>query len=212
MVAPPVDRSPHSLYIHIPFCVSKCPYCDFNSHVGLEHLFESYNRALVEEIRSWGRELKGPRLDTIFIGGGTPSRVPAAHIQAVMDAVRAEFDLAPDAEVTLEANPQSAEAERMATWLAAGVNRLSLGFQSLDANALGFLGRAHDAQEAVSVFGRARAAGFGWRTVRAVMNSRSNLKPSGQTLEAARENFERLTAATALRVVRFWQVRQGTGE
>ena len=161
MVGPPVDRSPHSLYVHIPFCVSKCPYCDFNSHVGLEHLFESYNRALVEEIQAWGRALEGPRLDTIFIGGGTPSRVPGMHIQAVMDAVRAEFDLAPDAEVTLEANPQSAEAARMAAWLEAGVNRLSLGFQSLDANALGFLQRVHDAEEAVSVFRRARVAGFG---------------------------------------------------
>jgi oxygen-independent coproporphyrinogen-3 oxidase len=155
------DRSPHSLYIHVPFCVSKCPYCDFNSHVGLEHLFQRYNDALVAEIRAWARELSGPRLDTIFIGGGTPSRVPAAHIAAVMDAVRDGFDLAPDIEVTLEANPQSADAGRMEGWLEAGVNRLSLGVQSLDPAALGFLQRAHSAGEAVAVFGLARAAGFG---------------------------------------------------
>jgi putative oxygen-independent coproporphyrinogen III oxidase len=154
------DRSPHSLYVHIPFCVSKCPYCDFNSHVGLEYLFESYNSALVAEIRAWGSELGGSRLDTIFIGGGTPSRVPSAHIQAVMDAVRGGFDLAPDAEVTLEANPQSAEAKRMEAWLRAGVNRLSLGFQSLDSKSLAFLERAHGAEEATSVFRQSRAAGF----------------------------------------------------
>ena len=155
------DHSPHSLYLHVPFCVSKCPYCDFNSHVGLEGLFESYSRALVSEIRLWGRELGAPRLDTVFIGGGTPSRVPAEQIRAALDAVRESFVLAPDAEVTLEANPQSAESDKMEAWLAAGVNRLSLGFQSLDSGALGFLERAHTADEAVDVFGRARTAGFG---------------------------------------------------
>jgi oxygen-independent coproporphyrinogen-3 oxidase len=152
--------SPHSLYVHVPFCVSKCPYCDFNSHVGLEGLFESYNQALVSEIKLWGRELSEPRLATVFIGGGTPSRVPAEHIRAALDAVRESFELAPDAEVTLEANPQSADASKMEAWLEAGVNRLSLGFQSLDADALGFLERAHSAEEAVSVFRQARAAGF----------------------------------------------------
>lgn len=155
------DHSPHSLYLHVPFCVSKCPYCDFNSHVGLEGLFASYSRALVSEIRLWGRELGAPRLDTVFIGGGTPSRVPAEQIRAALDAVRESFVLAPDAEVTLEANPQSAESDKMEAWLAAGVNRLSLGFQSLDSGALGFLERAHTADEAVDVFGRARTAGFG---------------------------------------------------
>ncbi|MHB8510192.1 MAG: radical SAM family heme chaperone HemW [Candidatus Dormibacteria bacterium] len=151
---------PRSLYLHIPFCVSKCPYCDFNSHVGLEDLMESYNLALVDEVQAWGRELDHPELDTVFIGGGTPSRVPGEHIAALMDGVRAAFNLAPGAEVTIEANPQSAEAERMDAWLGAGVNRLSLGFQSLDPQTLAFLERAHDADEATAVYRRARAAGF----------------------------------------------------
>ena len=151
---------PHSLYLHIPFCVSKCPYCDFNSHVGMEGLFDAYAAALVAEVRTWSVALGGPRLDTVFIGGGTPSRVPGRHIQAVLDAVREGFDLAPDAEVTLEANPQSAEAARMEAWLAAGVNRLSIGFQSLDAGTLAFLERAHDGAEAIGVYRQARAAGF----------------------------------------------------
>jgi putative oxygen-independent coproporphyrinogen III oxidase len=151
---------PHSLYIHVPFCVSKCPYCDFNSHVGLEHLFDAYNAALVSEVHAWGRELGGPRIDTVFIGGGTPSRVPGGHIVAIMEAVRRSFDLDAEAEVTLEANPHSAEAERMEAWLEAGVNRLSLGFQSLDPAALAFLERAHSGPEALEVFARARREGF----------------------------------------------------
>jgi oxygen-independent coproporphyrinogen III oxidase len=155
-----IDQSPHSLYIHVPFCVSKCPYCDFNSHVGLEGLFDSYNRALVSEITSWGCELGRPRIDTIFIGGGTPSRVPSENVGAILEAVRRSFEVPIGAEVTIEANPQSADGEKMEAWLAAGVNRLSLGFQSLDAAALAFLERAHSAAEAVGVFHRARRAGF----------------------------------------------------
>ena len=153
-------QSVKALYLHVPFCVSKCPYCDFNSHVGLEHLFEAYSAALCTEIGHWGEALGHPALDTVFIGGGTPSRVPGAHIAAAMDCVRASFSLAPGAEVTLEANPQSAEAAKLEAWLEAGVNRLSLGFQSLDAGALAFLERAHDAAEALSVFAQARRAGF----------------------------------------------------
>ena len=140
--------------------MSKCPYCDFNSHVGLQHLYRSYTRALVEEIRAWGRELDHGPLDTVFIGGGTPSLVPAAEIAEVIDAVRASFQLLPDAEVTMEANPQSAEAARMDAWLEAGVNRLSLGVQSLDNDSLRFLERAHDAAEARDVMRMARRAGF----------------------------------------------------
>ncbi|MFN2463242.1 MAG: radical SAM family heme chaperone HemW, partial [Candidatus Dormibacteria bacterium] len=151
---------PRSLYIHIPFCVSKCPYCDFNSHVGLQHLYGAYAAALVTEIRSWGREFGGGPLDTVFIGGGTPSLVPAAAIRQVMDAVRDSFQLAPDAEVTIEANPHSAEAARIDEWLEAGVTRLSLGVQSLDDPSLRFLERAHDAAEALRVMRRARAAGL----------------------------------------------------
>ena len=151
---------PRSLYLHVPFCVSKCPYCDFNSHVGQQHLFNGYLRALLLEVRNWGDALGHPELDTVFIGGGTPSLVPAEHIANLLDAVRGAFSLAPGAEVTMEANPQSAEAARMGAWLDAGVNRLSLGVQSLDDSTLRFLERAHDAAEARAVMTRARAAGF----------------------------------------------------
>jgi len=151
---------PRSLYLHLPFCVSKCPYCDFNSHVGQQHLFNSYLRALLQEVSAWGQALGHPELDTVFIGGGTPSLVPAELICRLMDGVRASFRLAPDAEVSMEANPQSAEAIKMEGWLSAGINRLSLGVQSLDDAALRFLERAHDSREARSVITRARSAGF----------------------------------------------------
>ena len=151
---------PRSLYLHVPFCVSKCPYCDFNSHVGQQHLFNAYLRALVQEVGAWGEALGHPELDTVFIGGGTPSLVPAAQIAGLMDGVRASFKLAQGAEVSMEANPQSAEAMKMDAWLDAGINRLSLGVQSLDDASLRFLERANDADEARSVMARARSAGF----------------------------------------------------
>ncbi|MGI8609031.1 MAG: radical SAM family heme chaperone HemW [Candidatus Dormibacteria bacterium] len=151
---------PRSLYLHVPFCVSKCPYCDFNSHVGQQHLFNSYIGALLLEVAAWGDALGHPELDTVFIGGGTPSLVPAAHIARLMDGVRQAFTLAPGAEVSMEANPQSAEAEKMGAWLQAGINRLSLGVQSLDDQALRFLERAHSAAEAKTVMAAVRGAGF----------------------------------------------------
>jgi oxygen-independent coproporphyrinogen-3 oxidase len=140
--------------------VSKCPYCDFNSHAGQQYLFSGYIHALLQEVRRWGEELGHPELDTVFIGGGTPSLVPAAHIARLLDTVRGSFTLAHGAEVSMEANPQSAEAVKMDAWRAAGVNRLSLGVQSLDDRTLRFLERAHDAAEARAVMARARGAGF----------------------------------------------------
>jgi putative oxygen-independent coproporphyrinogen III oxidase len=140
--------------------VSKCPYCDFNSHVGQQHLHRAYMDRLRAEIAAWGRELDHGELDTVFIGGGTPSLVPAEEISRLLDAVRDAFQLRPGAEVTIEANPQSAEAARMESWLDAGVNRLSLGVQSLDDGTLRFLERAHDREEARRVMRQARGAGF----------------------------------------------------
>ena len=112
------------------------------------------------EVAAWGQAYDCPELDTVFIGGGTPSLVPAEHIARLMDAVREAFVLAPGAEVTMEANPQSAEAAKMDGWLAAGINRLSLGVQSLDDQVLRFLERAHDGAEARAVMAAARRAGF----------------------------------------------------
>src|SRR5688572_3373492 len=140
---------PLSLYIHVPWCVRKCPYCDFNSHEARGGLPESaYVDALIADLDRalplvWGR-----RVYTIFFGGGTPSLFSAQAIESVLSAVRARVPLAVEAEITLEANPGTFETEKFAAYRAAGVNRLSIGIQSFDARHLKALGRIHDDDEA----------------------------------------------------------------
>jgi len=140
---------PLSLYVHIPWCVRKCPYCDFNSHEARgEPPEDAYVDALFADLESALPSVWGRRVGTVFIGGGTPSLFSAAAIDRLLAGVRARLPLAPDAEVTLEANPGTFERQKFAGFFAAGVNRLSLGVQSFDAGALRALGRIHDADEA----------------------------------------------------------------
>jgi len=140
---------PLSLYIHIPWCARKCPYCDFNSHEARAAVPEErYVAALVADLeqalpRVWGR-----RVTSVFFGGGTPSLFSARAIAAILDAARARLPLAPDAEITLEANPGTVEADQFREFAAAGVNRLSLGIQSFNPRHLTALGRIHDDHEA----------------------------------------------------------------
>ncbi len=140
---------PLSLYIHIPWCARKCPYCDFNSHEARGALAEDrYVAALISDLeqalpRVWGR-----RVHSVFFGGGTPSLFSARGIDAILAAARARLALAPDAEITLEANPGSVEAGKFRDFRAAGVNRLSLGIQSFNPRHLRALGRIHDGEEA----------------------------------------------------------------
>ncbi|HYH40919.1 MAG TPA: radical SAM family heme chaperone HemW [Burkholderiales bacterium] len=149
---------PLSLYIHVPWCVRKCPYCDFNSHEKKGELPEAaYVEALIADLDHalplvWGR-----RVYTIFFGGGTPSLLSAQAIDTVLSAVRARVPLAVDAEITLEANPGTFEVEKFAGYRAAGVNRLSIGIQSFDARHLKALGRIHDEGEAHRAIEIARA-------------------------------------------------------
>jgi len=148
---------PLSLYIHIPWCARKCPYCDFNSHEARAALPEErYAAALVADLeqalpRVWGR-----RVTSVFLGGGTPSLFSARSIDTILAAVRARLALAPDAEITLEANPGTVEAEKFREFRAAGINRLSLGIQSFDPRHLKALGRIHDDGEARSAIEIAR--------------------------------------------------------
>jgi putative oxygen-independent coproporphyrinogen III oxidase len=136
------------VYVHWPFCLSKCPYCDFNSHVR-ERIDEArWRAALLAEIDRAAPRLTGRSIATIFFGGGTPSLMQPATVAAVIDRLAAHWPLAADVEITLEANPTSVEAERFAGFRAAGVNRVSLGVQALDDQALRFLGRGHDAAQA----------------------------------------------------------------
>lgn len=146
-----------AVYIHWPFCKSKCPYCDFNSHVrdGIEQ--ERWQSALLTELDHAAGETAGRRVTSIFFGGGTPSLMAPATVAALLDRAAARWDLAADIEITLEANPTSVEASRFRDLRAAGVNRLSLGVQALDDAALRFLGRGHDLAEALAALALAGA-------------------------------------------------------
>jgi len=138
---------PLALYVHWPFCVSKCPYCDFNSHVRATIDQDAWRKALLADLAFEAKLLPGRQLTSIFFGGGTPSLMDPATAEAVIDAAREHWSAAENVEITLEANPNSVEADRFADLANAGVNRLSLGLQSFDDQALRFLGRAHSARE-----------------------------------------------------------------
>ena len=138
------------LYIHWPFCLSKCPYCDFNSHVRPKIDAEAWSRALRRELTTLAARLdRRPSLDSIFFGGGTPSLMPGFIVGDVIKEAERIFGFAPEIEITLEANPTSVEAQRFRDYRAAGVNRVSLGVQSLDDEALRRLGRLHTSEEAL---------------------------------------------------------------
>ncbi len=146
-----------ALYVHWPFCASKCPYCDFNSHVRERVDHGRWRGALLRELRrEAGRAGRRP-LVSVFFGGGTPSLMEPETVAALVAEARTLFDAPDDLEVTLEANPTSVERGRLAAFREAGVNRLSLGVQSLDEEALRFLGRRHDAREAMAALEAARA-------------------------------------------------------
>ncbi|WP_028919207.1 radical SAM family heme chaperone HemW [Pseudoxanthomonas suwonensis] len=158
---PDLIPPPLSLYVHLPWCVRKCPYCDFNSHGAKGELpFDDYVAALVRDLEHdlplvWGRTVH-----SVFFGGGTPSLFPASAIEAILSAASARLRFAPDAEITLEANPGTAEHDRFEGYRAAGVNRISFGIQSFDDGCLQRLGRIHDSAEADAAVKLAQDAGF----------------------------------------------------
>ena len=149
---------PLALYVHWPFCVSKCPYCDFNSQVRASVDHEDWRAALLADLAHEASLLPGHRLASIFFGGGTPSLMEPATVDAVISAAREHWAIADDLEITLEANPNSAEATRFADLASAGVNRISLGLQSFDDPALAFLGRAHSSAEGLRAIDAAQSA------------------------------------------------------
>lgn len=151
------------LYIHFPYCLARCPYCDFAITVAKEIPHERYANAILTELdlrlREWPEQRKKP-VESVFIGGGTPSLWTPHQLGRVLEGVRSRFLVAPDVEVSLEANPEVADAGRYAAYLKVGVNRLSLGVQSFDSQTLKSLGRAHDGAQAEGAFAMAREAGF----------------------------------------------------
>ena len=178
---------PLALYVHVPWCVRKCPYCDFNSHEARGDVPEdAYVDALFADLESALPSVWGRRVGSVFVGGGTPSLLSAAAIDRLLAGVRARLPLLADAEVTLEANPGTFERRKFAGFFAAGVTRLSLGVQSFDAGALRALGRIHDADEA-------RRAAEAALTIFGNVNLDLMYALPGQTVAAARADV-----ATAL--------------
>ena len=149
------------LYIHLPWCVQKCPYCDFNSHAIKQSLPEAeYLKAILADLKFEAPQLQDRNIQSIFFGGGTPSLFSGTAINTILEAVRQHYCIAEQAEITLEANPGTAEADHFAGYRAAGVNRLSMGLQSMDDDMLKQLGRIHTADESRRAFEMARTAGF----------------------------------------------------
>ena len=149
---------PLALYIHWPFCVSKCPYCDFNSHVREQVDMAAWRDALLADLAHEAALTPGRRLSSIFFGGGTPSLMPPALVEALIAAAERHWGFAENIEITLEANPSSVEAANFHDLAGAGVNRVSLGLQSLDDETLAFLGRAHDVEEGLAALETAQRA------------------------------------------------------
>jgi putative oxygen-independent coproporphyrinogen III oxidase len=159
MIDHPTRDAGFGVYVHWPFCLAKCPYCDFNSHVRHAPVDqERFVAAFRREIAHVAGRTPGRTVTSIFVGGGTPSLMEPVTVSAILDAISAAWPVAPDAEVTLEANPTSVEAERFRGFRAAGVNRVSLGVQALDNAALRQLGRMHSAEEALAAVAIARSA------------------------------------------------------
>lgn len=150
------SERPLALYIHWPFCVSKCPYCDFNSHVRETVDTDAWQKALLADLAYEASLLPGHRLHSIFFGGGTPSLMPPHIAATLIEAATRLWPSSPDLEITLEANPSSVEASRFQDFAQAGINRVSLGLQALDDDALRFLGRAHDLAEGLAALDTAQ--------------------------------------------------------
>lgn len=149
-----------NLYVHIPFCRHKCGYCDFNAYAGMDRLMPDYVNAMETELTEVRGRLDFGPLDTVYLGGGTPSLLPAELLTRFLRFVHQTFEVAGDAEITIEANPGSTDEAKLEAWTEAGVNRLSLGVQGFDGRALAVLERRTDAAQAETAFRRARAAGI----------------------------------------------------
>jgi oxygen-independent coproporphyrinogen-3 oxidase len=149
-----------ALYLHIPFCTAKCGYCDFNSYEGLGHLVPDYTPALIRELGLWAPAARQFQVRTVFFGGGTPSLTSIDDLRGITQAIRGLYDVAPDAEWTLEANPTELTLEHLQGMRGLGINRLSIGIQSLHDDELQMLDRLHDSARALQAIEAARAAGF----------------------------------------------------
>ena len=177
-----------SLYVHVPFCLSKCPYCDFNTYQGIESQFGDFLTAVKGEIEAWARALGRPAVNTVFLGGGTPSYLPDGDVGRILEAIRAAYPVRDGAEITAECNPNDLTPAKCAELRTAGINRISMGVQSMDNDLLAMLGRRHDAAEAVAALESCRQAGFD------NVNLDLMYGLPGQSLEQWRETVELVLA------------------
>lgn len=152
--------TPRALYIHIPFCTNKCFYCDFNSYVAAGQPIDAYLDALEHEMKLTVAALPPRAIDTVFVGGGTPTVLDPKQMERFLSAVRRHFPIAPDAEFTMEANPGTTDPDKLAAMRAGGVNRISFGAQTFDEGLLKAIGRIHEARDVVQSIANAKAAGF----------------------------------------------------
>ncbi|MBX5482636.1 MAG: radical SAM family heme chaperone HemW [Myxococcaceae bacterium] len=189
-----MDAARFGVYVHFPYCLSKCPYCDFASIVARQIPEARYAEAIARELElriAAVPSLAGRAVESVYFGGGTPSLWDPTHVRRVLDLLRARLWIVPDAEVTLEANPGAADAERFAGYRAAGINRLSIGVQSFQPATLAFLGRSHDGAMAERAYAAARAAGFDNVSLDFIYGV------PGQTLDQVREDAVRATGLGA---------------
>ena len=174
------------LYVHVPFCLSRCGYCDFNAYAGLGHLSDRYARALRGEAALAAPQWRGVRIDTIFFGGGTPTTLPPSTLADILSELRERFDVAPDAEVTVEANPDTVDERSLSALREGGFNRLSMGAQSFDVTVLAALERLHGSRSVRRAFAAARRAGFGNVNVDLIFGTPGETRSSWRrTLEEA---------------------------
>ncbi|MEJ7839032.1 MAG: radical SAM family heme chaperone HemW [Thermomicrobiales bacterium] len=160
IIAPARPNDPASIYIHIPFCAHICPYCDFTTYAGKELLIPRYVTSVVAELEQRREALAGRPVHSIFFGGGTPSLLEGDQVGSMLNAVRQNYALSDDAEISLEANPNGLARERLSAYRSAGINRLSLGAQTLDRRGLRTLGRQHESTDVLDAVRLARDAGF----------------------------------------------------
>ncbi len=191
ILAPLPRHAPMGIYIHIPFCSHICPYCDFTTYAGKDSLIPRFVDALVVDLARQAAQVGGREIVSVFIGGGTPSLLDGDQMGPVLDACRANYRLTDDCEVSVETNPNSLGLEKLAAYREAGVNRLSIGAQTLDRRGLRRLGRHHEADDVLRALADARTAGFERISVDAIFGW------PGQTLESWRTDLETLLASPA---------------
>lgn len=160
VLAPAPPGGSYGIYLHVPFCSHICPYCDFNTYAGQDERIPAYVAAVARETDQWAPRFAGRLAETVFLGGGTPSRLTGEQVTALLEALRARFAIAPDAEITIETNPNDISEAYCDALLRAGINRISIGAQSVDRRGLRVLGRRHEAAETATAVAAARSAGF----------------------------------------------------